>query len=150
MRMGEITRGILATIAAVAIMILIMASFIGCKSAKVIETRRDTIYVAHSRVDTLRLTTIKVDSIKERDSVFLWMRGDTIYKEVYQWRERVKTNTDTIYKVRERHDTIYVSKDAKAEPIVKRKPNYWAIGALFLVIAMISLWAWLRERRKPL
>lgn len=153
MRMSEITKGILATIAAVTIMVLIMLLFSACKSAKVAEIHRDTIYVAHNRVDTLRLTTIKVDSIKERDSVFLWMRGDTIYKEVYQWREKIKASTDTVYKVREKHDTIYVSKEKETEPIAKRNPNYWAIGALFLIIAMISLWAWWKEwkdKYKPL
>jgi len=57
------------------------------------------------RTDTLRLNTLRHDSIVSIDSIIIRSQGDTIIKEAWRWRDRERLRCDTIY--RSRTDTLY-------------------------------------------
>lgn len=113
----------------------------GCSSAKpVVQTQHDTTYVERTRVD----------SILQRDSVYLetFVKGDTVYKTklVDRWRDRVSIRHDTVYATRT--DSIRVP--AAAE----RKASKWEqtlVTAIYRLLAVAAIviagLIWLRHRK---
>ena len=83
----------------------------------------DTVYVAHSSVDTFNVqekstdtvyvaktdtfikTDIKRDSIFVRDSVYVREKGDSVYVYKEKWRTKIDIKHDTIFK--SKTDTVY-------------------------------------------
>lgn len=64
------------------------------------------------RSDTLHHETLRHDSVALTDSVFLFIKGDTVYKSRTRTRDRYITRTDTLY--RARTDTIH---EVQIQPI---------------------------------
>jgi hypothetical protein len=106
------------------------------KTTQKIVTTHDTVYVAHSSVDstnthhgaadslvksktdtiyqvktdTIIKNIVKRDSVVVRDSVYVRERGDSVYIYKEKWRERLVFMHDTLYK--SRTDTLWrVSRD---------------------------------------
>ncbi len=103
--------------------------------------------------DRVQMQT-RVDSILQRDSVAVYVNGDTV--RITQWRDRVK------YRDREVHDTILsVRRDSVAVPYpVERELTRWektkmdfggmAIGGAALLavgLAVAVVWLIRKERR---
>ena len=104
--------------------ILLAALFLGLSSCRQVESS-----VAHAeekvRVDTLRLVTLRADTFRTHDSVFIResVVGDTvkIVEHHYRNRTQVKVVRDTIYKsVR---DTIMIE-DKKKEEVSGNQDGY--------------------------
>lgn len=121
----------------------------GCSTPRTIVSERVVV-----KTDTLYKTKVSKDTFRLHDSVYVepYMRGDTVYKthNVWQWRDRIKTQIDTVYKAALRTDTIRM-------PIpVEHKATWWektqmqvgkfTIGVIILVI--LSLMLWLIHRKK--
>ena len=91
--------------------------------------------------DTLRQIVVQADSVVVRDSVRVWMQGDTIHHERWRteyrdrWRDKVrevvKIQTDTLV----RRDTTYV----QARPSAMQKIKSYAEGVVLFVISFLSL-----------
>ena len=125
--------------------ILLLLILCGCASARevVIDVSDSTNHVAHER-DSSHVSTRERDSIYQRDSIYIYQKGDTLYKYVgqiiYKWRTRTDTTTkyvekvDTLYKERERVVTL-----PTAQPIKWYNQGFIWLGRLCL-IALI-LWA---------
>lgn len=107
-----------------------------------------TIYEPLDRVvyktDTLRQTNVRIDSIIERDSVAVYVKGDTVritqYRDRLRWRDRV----DTVYKARV--DTTRVEVPVAVEKELSRfeklKMDFGGFalgGILVLVLAAVGL-----------
>lgn len=126
------------------IYLFIAAVLCGLASCRQVESS-----VAHAeekvRVDTLRLVTLRADTFRTHDSVFIreYVVGDTIRIVEHHYRDRMKVQVvrDTIYQsVR---DTIRIE-DKKKEEVSGNKIGYdlplWvrvAIGIFFLYAAYI-------------
>lgn len=110
----------------------------GCRSVKYIE-----VPIEHTNIITQRDTLLQVDSILTRDSVWMVLKGDTVYKEKYKYVDRLK------YVYKTTHDTIYQRVDStivKVEYIEKpmsffKKTKMMFTGVLFgaLLVAIIGL-----------
>ena len=91
--------------------------------------------------DTLRQIVVQADSVVVRDSVRVWMQGDTIretrWRTEYRvrWRDKVrevvKIQTDTLVQ----RDTTYV----QARQSVVQKIKSYAEGVVLFVISFLSL-----------
>lgn len=125
------------------IYLFIAAVLFGLTSCRQVENN-----VVHSeekvRVDTLRLVTLRADTFRTHDSVFIreYVVGDTVKIVEHHYRDRMKVQVvrDTIYKsVR---DTIRI--EDKNEEVSGNQDGYdlplWvrvAIGIFFLYTAYI-------------
>ncbi len=113
-----------------------------------------TIYEPLDRVvyktDTLKQTNVRIDSIIERDSVAVYVKGDTVritqYRDRLRWRDRV----DTVYKARV--DTTRVEVPVAVEKELSRweklKMDFGGFalgGILVLVLAGVG---WVLYRRR--
>ena len=115
----------------------VLYSLVSCtKTTQELVTTHDTVFVAHSSVDstnthhgasdslvtaktdtvyqvktdTVVETVTKRDSVVVRDSIYVRERGDSVYIYKEKWRERLVFAHDTLYK--SRTDTLWrVSRD---------------------------------------
>lgn len=108
-------------------------------------TRKVYVPVEKTVHDTISTVKTHIDSILARDSIYLDARGDTIVKEVYRWRVKVRNRVDTVY--RSRTDTIRVYEAPvsvrKASRRVKAISSAVKWGARLLII--ITLLIFLRK-----
>lgn len=110
----------------------------GCRSVKYIE-----VPIEHTNIITHHDTLLKVDSILTRDSVWMVLKGDTVYKEKYKYVDRLKyvykTQYDTIY---QRVDSTIVKIEYVEKPIGFFKKVkigiMWLLGA-FGLLTIISI-----------
>jgi len=69
--------------------------------------------------DTTYITQHVLDSIFERDSIYIKEKADTVYQYVEKWRTRYLYKTDTLYQsVR---DTTFIKETVE----VPRKKSWW-------------------------
>lgn len=119
-------------------------------------TRRIYVPVERCVRDTIRETRANIDSVIDRDSIYLAVKGDTTIKEVYRWRTRTRVRTDTVYRVR--HDSVPVVIKEPTAPRPPKKPTLkerfmmsLESGARFLTaLLLLSAFVYLlvRFRRK--
>ena len=122
---------------------LVCALIGSCKTKYVSVPEYHEVTVNHH--DTLNTR----DSIYQKDSVYIWMQGDTIWKEKYsilykdKWRERI------VYR-----DSIKVDSVRVPYPVVTNKVRwqdklaYVGIGVIVcsIIIGLFKLARWLRAR----
>jgi hypothetical protein len=124
------------------IALLIVAALLsGCRSVKYVPV--ETV-----RHDSTYIYKVQRDSIHERDSIFVLIKGDTVYK--YQYRY--------LFVDRARVDTFYVNKtDTISVPYpveVEKKLSWWQqlklqlTDWLLLGIGFVIIWLVIRNRRK--
>lgn len=114
-----------------------------------------TVYVpventSHT-TDTVRLVNLRTDSVVQRDSVAVYVNGDTV--RITRWRDRFRyrDRTDTVYKAVT--DSVKVSVPYPVE----RELTKWertkmgfggiAIGAIIAVVCIAVVWL-IRKFRK--
>lgn len=102
--------------------------------------------------DTLRLSTERIDTIIERDSIALFIKGDTVLKTVFKERIKYRDRTDTVYKARV--DTarieipIPVEKELSKWQKVKQDIGGMAIGIISFAVLAALVWLLLRLRKQ--
>ena len=65
----------------------------GCRTIKYVP-------VESIRLDTMYVSKIYRDSIKEKDSILIVLKGDTIFRDRYKIIDRWSVRTDTFWRVR--------------------------------------------------
>ena len=90
---GIIYRMTVATIVAAVTLVLALA-LCGCTTTRYVPVERVTHHT-----DTVRELAVRIDSMTVRDSVAVYMSGDTVY--MTKWRDR--------FRYSERIDTVYQS-----------------------------------------
>lgn len=138
------------------IMLCVAALIIGgCTSTRYVpvESVRET--TTHT-TDTLRLVQLRVDTVLERDSVAVVVRGDTVLQTRFRDRLRVQLRHDTVRAASRDTVAVYIERPVPYE-VEKRveveKPLSWwqrfrlrAFPWLAAVAALLSGWT----LRKPL
>ena len=102
-------------------------------------------------VETVRIEYKTRDSIYQRDSVFLFVKGDTVYKEKYKYLYRYLTinNTDTVIKTDSIQIPYPVEKELSRWQKIKLELGGWAFGtALALLLIIIGNIVYNRKVKK--
>ena len=119
-------------------LMLVMSIICSCTTTKTVErVKRDSVYVDR----------LKRDSIYQRDSIYMLIKGDTVYKYEYKY----------LYRDKLLRDTISISKtDSIPYPVevpkyVDKKLSWWQstllyTGAIAWIVAIIVLAYWTNKR----
>ena len=119
-------------------LMLVMSIVCSCTTTRTVErVKRDSVYVDR----------LKRDSIYQRDSIYMLIKGDTVYKYEYKY----------LYRDKLLRDTISISKtDSIPYPIevpkyVDKKLSWWQstllyTGAIAWIVAIIGLVYWTNKR----
>lgn len=104
----------------------------GCKTKYVSVPEVHTEYI--SRADT----TVRMDSVYLRDSVYVERKGDTLYVNKTAYRDRYhhiyKVKTDTIWK----RDSVNVAYPVEKE-MSRSERIFVALGKVFSVLLLVML-----------
>ena len=119
--------------------ILILLFITSCSvREKIVEVPVEKIkkeYIYNTKIDTIR------DSIMTKDSVFMYIQGDTVFKtkiqNKYLYKYRNIYIKDTIYNTDTIPKIVTVTKENKATSTII-KDAILQIGILFLVILLIA------------
>lgn len=109
-----------------------------------------TIYIPQESTHTEYRDRLieRVDSIFERDSIFIHSKGDTVFIKKYRDRYRDRIIRDTAFV--ERTDTIRipypVEKPLTKWQKIKQDMGGIAIGGLFALICFVVVWLVRRQR----
>lgn len=93
----------------VLLIVTLCATLTGCKT--------HTVYIPVERTITEYKYRLRLDSIFYRDTIRLFTRGDTVYKDVVRWRERFVR--DTVYHERVDSIPVVVEKEVPVNYLTK-------------------------------
>lgn len=143
--MGTIRRSqldaIYETFIRVAIVILICLAITlltGCRSV-------ETVRVPEVHSDTVIQTRWRTDSVVMRDSVVITESGEGRVERIVQWRERLRTVTDTTYICRTDSVAVPYPVEKKLTKWEQAKVDYGGI-ALIAVAILFAFLVWLARR----
>lgn len=126
------------------ILLTLAICFTSCRSIKYVPV--ETVRIEYKTRDSIRF-----DSIYQRDSVFLLIKGDTVYKERYKYLYRYLTinNTDTVIKTDSIQIPYPVEKELSRWQKIKLELGGWAFGiALALLFIIIGNIVYNRKAKK--
>jgi len=123
--------------------ILLLASVcMSCRSIKYIPVET----VKH---DSVYINRIKYDSIYHLDSIFMSVKGDTVYtyKYKYQYRDKLIRDTVNVTKV----DSIPYPVEVQKVVTVEKKLSWWQTlfvwtGGIVWIVGFIALVVWVNKR----
>ena len=78
----------------VVIFILAVAALASCRSVRYVP-------VESVRVDSVVITKLRVDTLREKENTIIEKKGDTVFHTTIVERERISEKTDTIYSLRD-------------------------------------------------
>lgn len=112
------------------ILLTLAICFTSCRSIKSVPV--ETVKTEYKTRDSIRF-----DSIYEHDSIFLFVKGDTVYKEKYRYKYRYLTinKTDTVMLTDSVQIPYPVEKRLTRWQQMKIELGGWAVG----VIAILSI-----------
>lgn len=115
------------------ILLTLAICFTSCRSIKYVPV--ETVRIEYKTRDSIRF-----DSIYQRDSVFLLIKGDTVYKERYKYLYRYLTinNTDTVIKTDSIQIPYPVEKELSRWQKIKLELGGWAFGTALALLFIIS------------
>ena len=133
---------------AVILTALILASCATQRATSTHQVDRDSVYISSRDLDSLYRATYQRDSVVLRDSVYLYIKGDTVTKYVYKERLSWQIKRDTVYRDRWRVDTLHTERvdSLRIEvPVYIEKPIKWYnqgfiwFGRVCLVVLLLWL-----------
>ena len=93
--------GCASAVAVILALVMLAVVLCGCKTKYITETEYKEVPVAlHDAVqshDTLKTIAWRIDTTTVKDSVYFAIKGDTVFKERYSTKWRIKMVHDTIF-----------------------------------------------------
>lgn len=121
-------------------LMLVMSVVCSCTTTRTVErVKRDSVYVDR----------LKRDSVYQRDSIYMLIKGDTVYKYEYKYLYRDKLLRDTISI--SKTDSIPYPVEVVKTVTVDKKLSWWQsallyTGAIAWIVAIIGLAYWTNKR----
>ncbi|WP_270603962.1 hypothetical protein [Bacteroides ovatus] len=105
-----------------------------CRSIKYVPV--ETVKTEYKTRDSIRF-----DSIYEHDSIFLFVKGDTVYKEKYRYKYRYLTinKTDTVMLTDSVQIPYPVEKQLTRWQQMKIELGGWAVGVIVILSIALML-----------
>lgn len=128
----------------IALVVLALVCF-SCKTKYITETEyKEVPVVMH---DTVEQNIWRIDTTIVKDSVYFAVKGDTIFKERYNTKWRIKVAHDTINKVVENPVEV-VRNSVKTETKEVNRIYWWqnvlmligGLSLIYLVVQLVKLW----------
>lgn len=107
--------------------LILAISLIGCSTIKYVPV--ETV-----KIDTTYISQVKIDSVYQRDSIYLLQKGDTVYLTKYMYKYKYIQNHDTIFKYKS--DTIQIPYPIEAQ-LTKWQKAKMNMGECFLIVIII-------------
>ena len=120
--------------------LLLMLILCGC--------RTEYVPIESVRYDSLMITKLMRDSVYVRDSVYLKVKGDTIFKNKDRYVYVYKNIVDTFYmeKIREKEVPVPVERKLTWWERVKLDYAEWVFGMIVAVALVYALRKWLARK----
>lgn len=120
------------------VMVLTLLSLTGCKTVRYVPVPEyHTLY--KTRVDTVQ----RWDSVYFRDSVYIAVKGDTVYLTKTHWRERFRNvyhiKADTVMQLDSIRVPYPVEKPLTKWQRWKMDMGGWAMGVLAVLVILVIL-----------
>lgn len=137
--------GCASAVAVILALVMLAVVLCGCKTKYITETEyKEVPVVMH---DTVAKNIWRIDTTIVKDSVYFDVKGDTIYKERYNTKWRIKVAHDTINKVVEKPVEV-IHNSVKTETKEVNRIYWWQnvlmlIGCaslIYLVVQLVKLW----------
>lgn len=108
--------------------------FTSCRNIKYVPV--ETVKTEYKTRDSIRF-----DSIYEHDSIFLFVKGDTVYKEKYRYKYRYLTinKTDTVMLTDSVQIPYPVEKQLTRWQHMKIELGGWAVGVIIILSIVLML-----------
>ena len=133
------------------IIISLLVLFTGCKTIEYVPVEKVV-----TQVDSICVNKVQVDSIFERDSIFInqYIHGDTVYRDkvkyIYRYRDKLRTDTLHHWRV----DSVLVEQTRTFE--VEKQPTKWQsfihnlgiFGFATIIVLLVIGILWLIRRFK--
>lgn len=116
------------------ILLMLAICLTSCRSIKYVPV--ETVKMEYKTRDSIRF-----DSIYEHDSIFLFVKGDTIYKEKYRYKYRYLTinKTDTVMLTDSVQIPYPVEKQLTRWQQMKIELGGWAVGVIVILSIVLML-----------
>lgn len=116
------------------ILLMLAICLTSCRSIKYVPV--ETVKTEYKTRDSIRF-----DSIYEHDSIFLFVNGDTVYKEKYRYKYRYLTinKTDTVMKTDSVQIPYPVEKQLTRWQQMKIELGGWAVGVIVILSIVLML-----------
>lgn len=116
------------------ILLMLAICLTSCRSIKYVPV--ETVKTEYKTRDSIRF-----DSIYEHDSIFLFVKGDTIYKEKYRYKYRYLTinKTDTVMLTDSVQIPYPVEKQLTRWQQMKIELGGWAVGVIVILSIVLML-----------
>lgn len=123
--------------------ILLLASVcVSCRSIKYVpieSVKHDSVYI----------NRIKYDSIYHKDSVYMLIKGDTVYTYKYKYQYRDKLIRDTVNVTK--RDSVPYPVEVINTVTVEKKLSWWQTlfiwsGSIAWVVLLVALVVWVSKR----
>ena len=134
--------GCASAVAVILALVMLAVVLCGCKTKYITETEyKEVPVVMH---DTVAKNIWRIDTTIVKDSVYLAVKGDTIYKERYNTKWRIKMAHDTINKVVEKPVEV-LRTSIKTETKEVNRIYWWQkvlmiIGGASLIYLIIQIY----------
>ncbi len=106
----------------------------GCKTRTVLVPVKETKIEYRDK--------LRVDSIYNRDTIQIYGKNDTIFKDVIKWRERFKFDTVSVVKI----DSIPYTVEVVTEVNKLTKWQRWRLSALNIIAVIIVAYVVIKIR----
>lgn len=116
------------------ILLMLAICLTSCRSIKYVPV--ETVKTEYKTRDSIRF-----DSIYEHDSIFLFVKGDTVYKEKYRYKYRYLTinKTDTVMLTDSVQIPYSVEKQLTRWQQMKIELGGWAVGVIVILSIVLML-----------
>lgn len=120
------------------VVMILLAVLTGCKT--------HTVYVPTERTKIEYRDRHTLDSVFYRDTVNIFSRGDTIFKDVIRWRERFRVDTVSVVKI----DSIPYPVEVIQEVNKLTKWQRWRLTILNIIGGLTAVYIAFRVGRAKL